>query len=545
MTPFYWANEDVRTGLRRKYFQDSVEDRVRQIGDRAEELMGITGLSDRFYNHMAAGFYSLSTPVWTNFGRHGLPISCNNTYIPDSISGIFEKLAEIAAMTKLGAGTSAWMGDIRPRGAEIATGGTADGPHHFARLFNTAIDVVSQGDTRRGNIALYNSVAHPDIKEWLRFREESSEIQNVSFGVTITDDWMDQMLAGDPDKQDVMAKIIERRYNSGYPYIVFHDTVNRNKPDVYLDNDMVINGSNLCTEIFQPSCEDESFVCCLSSMNLARYEAWKNTDAVEVLVIVLDAVMSEYIIKTANLAHMEAPRRFAIRHRAIGVGSLGLHTALQQAGLAFGTFEARNYDADMHSTISKQALAASQKLAQMFGEPELLEGYGRRNATLIAIAPTTSSSFILGQVSASIEPLMFNYGTLNVAFGKFSWKNPVLQQLLKERDADTDLVWNQILVDGGSVKNVSVLSDHEKAVFATFAEISSKDVLNHAALRQRYIDQGQSINLMIHPMTPAADVLELIIYAWENGIKSLYYQRGKNLAQEAVTDQLHCSMCEA
>lgn len=544
MIPFYWANDDTRTGLRRKYFQDTVEDRVWQIGSHAEDLTGITGLAGQFYRFMAMGCYSLSTPVWTNFGRHGLPISCNNSYAPDSISGIFDKLSEVAAMTKLGAGTSVWMGDIRARGEAIATGGTADGPHHFARLFNTAIDVVSQGDTRRGNIALYNTVAHPDIKEWLRFREEKSEIQNVSFGVTITDEWLGQMLAGDADKQDIMCKIIERRYESGYPYIVFHDTVNRNKPDVYLDKDMVINGSNLCTEIFQPSSEDESFVCCLSSMNLARYDYWKNTNAVEVIVTVLDAVMSEYIDKTEGIPHMEAPRRFAMRHRAIGLGSLGLHSALQEKGLAFGSFEARQYDGEMHRTIQEQALAASQKLAELFGEPELLEGYGRRNATLMAIAPTTSSSFILGQVSPSIEPLMFNYGTIGGALGKFSWKNPVLKKLLAERGYDTDQIWNQILVDGGSVRNVACLSDEEKRLFATFSEIPSKDVLNHASYRQRFIDQGQSLNLMIHPMTPAEDVLELILYAWENGIKSLYYQRGKNLAREAVSDHLHCSMCE-
>jgi ribonucleoside-diphosphate reductase alpha chain len=544
MTPFYWANEATRTGLSRKYFKEPLEERVRAIGDRVEELTGIEGYSDKFFEYMGQGYYSLSTPIWTNLGKEGLPISCNNSYIPDTVNGIFDKLSEVAMMTKMGAGTSAWMGDIRPQGSPISTGGTADGPHQFARLFNTAIDVVSQGDTRRGNIALYTSVAHPDIKEWLRFREETSEIQHVSFGVTITDDWMEEMLAGDVEKQDVMAKIIERRFESGYPYIVFHDTVNSNKPQVYQDKNMVINGSNLCTEIFQPSTVDESFVCCLSSMNLARYDAWKDTDAVEVIIILLDAVMSEYIDKTAGIPHMEAPRRFAIRHRAIGLGSLGLHTALQEKGLIFGTYEARVYDGQMHATIEKQAQAASEMLANRFGTPQIMEGYGRRNATLLAVAPTTSSSFILGQVSPSIEPLMFNYGTLNVAFGKFSWKNPVLKQRLAELGLDTDAIWNQILIDGGSVRNIDI-PDHDKKVFATFSEISSKDVLNHAAYRQRFIDQGQSINLMIHPRTPAGDVLELILYAWRCKVKSLYYQRGQSLAREAVADQLHCSMCEA
>lgn len=549
MTPFEWANEPSRIFMSRGYLLpgQSVEERVADMGMRAQEVLGIPGFATKFVDYMAAGFYSLASPVWANFGQErGLPISCNGSFIGDSISDILYKQAEIGMMTKHGAGTSAYLGAIRPRGSEIKTGGTADGPVHFASLLEQVTDVVSQGNVRRGNCAVYLDVEHPDIEEFLSCREEGSPIQKLSLGVCITDDWMQAMVDGDEEKRALWARILRKRFESGYPYIFWTDAANRGRPQVYKDLGLKIHASNLCTEIMLPSTGDESFVCDLSSMNLARWHDWKNTDAVQVLVAFLDAVMSEYIEKTENVRFMEDARRFAINHRAIGLGVLGWHTLLQSMMLPFESFEAQMLNVEIHKHIAEQARYASESLAYLLGEPPLLSGYGRRNTTLMAIAPTTSSSFILGQVSPSVEPLASNYFTKDLAKGKFTFRNPRLERILEKRAFNTEVVWRSILAKGGSVQHLTdILTDEERAVFKTFGEIPQMAIVQQASARQKYIDQGQSINLMIHPDMPLKDVNKLMIAAWEFGLKSLYYQRSTNPAQELVRNLLECSVCEA
>jgi ribonucleoside-diphosphate reductase alpha chain len=543
----YWLNKDSRKFLERGYLLEgeTPEQRIRDIAEHAEKILKIEGYADKFENYMHRGFYSLSSPVWSNFGRErGLPISCFGSYVPDTMSGILEKTAEVGIMTAQGGGTSGYFGDVRGRGASISTGGQSTGAVHFMELYDKLMNVVSQGNVRRGSFAAYLPVDHPDIEEFLKIRSEGNDIQDMSIGVTVSDEWMKSMLDGDKQKRTIWGLVVKKRFETGYPYVFFEDNVNNQAPKVYKDKGEKIYASNLCSEIMLPSNPAESFVCCLSSLNLLKWDKIEDTDAVEMLVYFLDAVISEFIDKTEGMQFMQAPRRFALNHRALGVGVLGWHSYLQKNMIAFESMEAKMVNGSIWSTIRERADKASVELADQFGEAPILEGYGRRNTTTLAVAPTTSSSFILGQVSPSIEPLNSNYFVKDLAKGKFTFKNPQLRKLLTRKKQNTDEVWRSILVHGGSVQHLDFLDQEEKDVFKTFGEISQKEIVIQASIRQKYIDQGQSLNIMIPPMTKPKEVNELMIFAWEQGIKSLYYQRSANPAQELARSILNCSTCE-
>jgi ribonucleoside-diphosphate reductase alpha chain len=448
-------------------------------------------------------------------------------------------------MTKGGGGTSGYFGDIRGRGAAISSGGVSTGAVHFMEIYDTLMHVVSQGNVRRGSFAAYLPVDHPDIEEFLKIKSEGNPIQDISIGVCVSDEWMKSMLEGDKQKRKVWGDIIKKRFESGYPYVFFSDNANNNAPQVYKDKGMKILHSNLCSEIFLPNKQDESFVCNLASMNLEQWDEWKTTDAVQVMIHFLDAVMTEFIDKTENDKYMQAPRNFAINHRALGLGVLGWHSLLQKKNIAFESMDAKFLNVEVWKFIRSESDKATCDLAQKFGEAPLLKGYGRRNTTTLAVAPTTSSSFILGQVSPSVEPLNSNYYVKDLSKGKFTYKNPYLKSLLNEKGQDTDDVWKSILIKAGSVQHLDFLTQEEKDVYKTFGEISQKEIVIQASQRQKYIDQGQSLNFMIPPNTKPKEVNELMIFAWEMGIKSLYYQRSANPAQELARSILNCKSCEA
>jgi ribonucleoside-diphosphate reductase alpha chain len=548
MADCYWLNDDSRTFLSRGYLQDgqTAEERIRVIAERAEEILGFDGFADRFEEYMLKGWISLSSPIWSNFGtERGLPISCNNSYIEDSIESILMKTAEIGAMTKHGAGTSAYLGDLRPRNSKISGGGTSNGPTHFAELIQTTISVISQSNVRRGSAAIYLPVEHADIEEFLECREEGNPIQHLSLGVTITDAWMESMLSGDKDKRRIWMRILRKRSETGYPYIFFTDTVNRAAPQAYKDKGRRILGSNLCSEIALSSNADESFVCNLSSLNLLHWDDWKDTDLVEIVTWFLDAVMTEYIQKTENIPLLRNAYNFAVRQRALGIGSLGWHSYLQSKMIPFDDAEAFELNVLIHKAMDERSLWASKYLVAAFGEPEMLKGYGVRNVTRLAIAPTTSSSFILGQVSPSIEPLDSNYFTKDLQKGKFTYRNPYLIALLRAHQKDDRETWESILLKGGSVQHLDFLSDRERAVFKTFGEIDQMAIIIQAADRQQHIDQTQSLNIKIHPDTPLRDLHTLMVEGWKLGVKTYYYQRSTNPAQEYVRELLSCAACEA
>jgi ribonucleoside-diphosphate reductase alpha chain len=547
--PFYWLNEESRRFLSRDYLLPGVspEWRIRQIADHAETILGIEGFGDKFYDYMARGWYSLATPVWTNFGLHrGLPISCYGSSIEDDSASILFTASEVGMMTKLGGGTSAYFGKLRPRGAPIRDNGYSNGSFSFAKLFDRMIEVFSQGSTRRGQCAAYIDIEHPDLEEWLWIQREGCDIQLLYWGVCVGNDWLQQMKDGDAEKRRLWAKVLQARSEVGIPYIFFKDNANNSAPEVYKQLGKRIYASNLCTEIMLPASADESFVCCLSSLNLLHYDEWKDTDAVETMVFFLDAVMEDFIRRVEGIPFMQRAYNFAVRHRALGLGVLGWHSLLQSKRIPIESMDAYRLNVEVFRTIRDRAYNASMDLARRFGEPEYLKGTGRRNATLLAIAPTKSSSFILGQVSPSIEPFMSNYHVKDLAKVKTTFKNPYLQQVLRERGKDTDEVWQSIAAHDGSVQHLDFLSDEERDTFKTFSEISQMTLVQQAVQRQAYIDQGQSLNLMIHPETPVRDINLLLLRAAELGIKSLYYQYSVNAAQEFNRELLlSCRVCEA
>ena len=544
---FAWLNEDSRLFLQRGYLLEGTTalDRIRYIAEHAERKLGIEGYADKFFHYMARGYFSLSSPIWSNFGLdRGLPISCFGSYIGDSIHEIMETTAEVGMMSKIGGGTSGYFGDIRPRGSSIRNNGKSDGSFNFSKLFDTVIDVISQGTSRKGQFAGYIDIEHGDINEWLDIHTEGNPIQLMYYGVCVGHEWLESMKAGDPYKRQLWAKLLQRKTETGIPYLFFKDNANAGLPDVYKDKNMTVHASNLCTEIMLPSSSDESFVCCLSSMNLLYFDEWKDTDAPEVLTYFLDVVMSEFIEKSNEIPFLHRANKFARRHRALGLGVLGWHSYLQANNIAFDSFQAMQKNNEIFRTLQEKTLKASKELAQRFGEPEILKGYGRRNTTLMSIAPTKSSSFILGSVSPSVEPFKSNFYVKDLAKIKTIYKNPFLEKLLKEKGLDNEEIWESILHNDGSVQHLTQLTDEEKEIFKTFSEISQLSVIQQAAQRQKYIDQGQSINIMVHPATPAKDLNQLYLTAEELGLKSIYYQYSMSAAQVFNRNLLSCSSCE-
>jgi ribonucleoside-diphosphate reductase alpha chain len=546
MKEYYWLNSESELFLKRGYLVEgeSPKQRILDIANKAEVILGVKNFATKFENYMARGFYSLSSPIWANFGRErGLPISCFSSYVPDNMEGILYKVGEVGIMSKMGGGTSGYFGDIRARGTPISSGGSATGVHHQLTVFESLVNYVSQGNVRRGSFAAYLPIDHPDIEEFLHIRSDGDSIQNLSIGVCVSDEWMENMVEGDAEKRKIWGKVIKKRFESGYPYIFYTDNANKGAPDVYRDKNAKIHNSNLCSEIMLPTNPTESFVCNLSSLNLERWDELVETDAIQTMTYFLDAVMTEFIDKTDGVEFMEHPRNFAIRHRALGIGVLGWHSYLQSNNIPFESITARAKNKRIFRTISERTKEASRKLAELFEEPEMLSGYGLRNTTTMAIAPTTSSSFILGQVSPSIEPLNSNYFVKDLAKGKFTYRNPYLQKIFDEKGLGED-AWRSVLQHGGSVQHLSELSQDEKDVFKTFGEITQNEIVTQAADRQKFIDQGQSLNIMIPPNTKPKDVNDLMMYAWKNGIKSLYYQRSANPAQELARNINNCAVCE-
>ena len=556
--PFKWLNENSRKFLAAGYIGEGLcaEERIANIAKRAEGILQMPGFAEKFYYYMSEGYYSLASPVWSNFGKErGLPISCFGSHIDDDIGNILYTQSEVGMMSKLGGGTSGYFGKIRHRGAAIKNNGEASGAVHIMRLFESMVDVVSQGSVRRGRFSPYLPIDHADIMEFLEIGSEGNPIQELTHGVTVTNDWMQDMIDGDVEKRTVWAKVLQSRGEMGYPYIFFTDNANNGAADVYKDKELPIYASNLCTEIMLPSDHNWSFVCVLSSINLLHFDKWKDTDAVETMVYFLDAVITEFLEKLESYKNsddredrqtflfMERAYNFAKENRALGMGTLGWHSLLQSKMLPFDSQGAYDLNSEVFKTLKEYSYKASEHLAQKFGEPELLKGYGRRNATLNAIAPTTSSAFILGQVSQGIEPIWSNIYVKDIAKIKTTIKNPFLVKLLEEKGMDSPEVWRDIRDRDGSVQHLDFLSKNEKDTFKTYSEIDQLVIIYQAANRQNHIDQGQSLNIIVHPDTPTKEINKIHITAWKLGLKSLYYQHSMNAAQK-FKQKKECESCE-
>lgn len=536
---YYWLNDESRLFLSRGYISETPEQRIKDIANKAEEYLKIDGFAVKFEDYMARGFYSLSTPVWINFGKEkGLPISCYGSNIDDTLDSILNAGREIGMMSKYGGGTSAYLGNIRARGSKISTGGTADGPVHYARVYDTVVDVCKQSEARRGACAVWLPVEHDDIMEFLDIGTEGNPIQNLQYGITVTDNWINDMKGGDPTKRKIWAKIIQRRNEFGFPYIMFKDNSNNNSP--YKELGLDITASNLCSEIQLPTDSLNSFVCCLGSLNLVHWDEIKDSDAIEVYVMFLNAVMDEFILKSSKMAGMKRANRFASQHRAIGLGVMGYHSLFQSKLVPFESLMAKQLNNQIFKILKEKSDATSRYLFEEKGYKSLRDGYA--NTTLIAIAPTKSSSFIHGQVSMGIEPIKSNYFIKDLAKSKTIYKNPFLEIELDKYGLNTPEVWESILKKDGSVQHLDFPT---KEVFKSFIEISPKELILQAAQRQKYIDQSQSLNLMIHPSVPAKDINQLYLYAHEEGVKTLYYQFSQSSAQSFARNINECVSCEA
>jgi ribonucleoside-diphosphate reductase alpha chain len=547
---FEWLNKEARKFLSRGYLLEgqTPEERIRQIANKAEEYLGIPGYADKFYDYMGKGYFSLSSPVWSNYGlERGLPVSCFGSYIEDSMESILYGHAENGMLMKGGGGTSGYFGELRGRGALIKNNGESSGAVHFMRMYDTLSSVVSQGSVRRGFFSAYLPIEHPDADEFLDIGTEGNPIQGLTHGITVTDAFLEKVKAGDKDARKLWAKVLQRRSELGYPYILFTDNINNNKPDVYKDKNMTIYASNMCSEIALPSNPDETFTCVLSSINLLHWDEIKETDAIEVLTYFLDTVVTEFINKTEGKQYHKRARNFAMRHRALGLGVLGWHSYLQSKMVSFESRTASKTNLEIAKLLKERTYKASAELAVKYGEPELLKGYGRRNATLMAIAPTKSSSSILGQVSQSVEPEFSNFYVKDLAKSKTTIKNPYLKVVLKKYDKDTEEIWDSIQKADGSVQHLKFLTQEEREVFKTFAEINPHAIIDQAAVRQEYIDQAQSINLMMPSSVPVKEINALMLYAHDMGIKTLYYQFGMSQAQELSRKKVMnegCVSCE-
>ena len=497
-------------------------------------------LYDDLFTCLWNGWLGLASPVAANFGTsRALPISCYSVHLSDSVSSIYSHLKEVAQLSKNGGGVGIYMGDVRPAGAPISGGGKSTGIVPWAQQYDLAARVVSQGGVRRGSFAIYLPIDHPDVPELLRAKDHGKgdprKFVDSNVALTISDDWVESMIAGDTQKQELFGEVLKTRMISGSPYLVFIDNANRQNPECYVERGLSVKTSNLCSEIFLHTDEHHSFVCVLSSLNLSRYDdfsGWKSPTTgrtvPQLAIHLLDAVVSEFIRKAEPKVGLGRSVRFAQKSRALGLGTMGLHTLYQKRGLPFKSQQARDLNIETHEWIRRESETASRELAAKFGEPEWCVGSGMRHTHLTAVAPTRTNSVISGAFSQGIEPIDSNYFVAKQAKGTYVRKNPVLEKLFCDRGID-DSIWEQILKAKGSVQELDCLSDVEKEVFQTAREIDQFELVKQAADRQPFICQGQSLNLFVDPEADPAYIMRLHLAAWKNGLKSLYYLKSSSL----------------
>lgn len=507
---------------------------------------------NRFFDVMWKGWLCPSSPVVSNMGtERGLPISCYSIHCHDSVDGIFQKNHELAMLSKNGGGVGVYLGGIRGRGVGIKGNGKSEGVIPWAKVFDTTTVVTSQGGVRRGSSALYLDIEHIDVTEFLQIRRPVGDVNrrclNINHALCVSDEWMKSMLEGDEEKRLLWKEVLKARVETGEPYLFFKDSTNNQNPNCYKDKGLTVSLSNLCSEICLYTDPDHSFVCCLSSLNLVRYDEWKDSDLVNVAVRFLDAVLSEYIVKSENIPGLGPSRLSAIKGRALGIGVLGWHTLLQEKSIAFDSFDAMQLNARIFKGMREKADEETAKLAAELGEPEWCKGHNRRNTHTLAVAPTVSNSIIAGGNSAGIEPISANIYSQQSAKGTFIRKNPTLEKLLEAKGKDDKDVWKSIIENDGSAQHLSFLTDHEKAVFLTAREINQHAIIKQAGQRQRWIDQGQSVNLFFSSNSDPKYIHEVHIAAWEAGLKSLYYLRTTGVIKGDLASRSkdECAACEA
>jgi ribonucleoside-diphosphate reductase alpha chain len=486
-------------------------------------------LESKFFKYIWNGWIGLASPVLSNTGTdRGLPISCFGIDTPDSVRGIGLTNAELMKLTALGGGVGISVSRIRPRGTQITGNGKSEGVVPWCKIYDSAIIATNQGSVRRGAASVNLDINHPDIKEFMQIRrpkgDPNRQCLNLHQCVVVDDAFMRRLQDREGDAMETWLEILKTRVETGEPYIMFKDNVNKNNPLAYAMNNLDVTMTNICTEITLHTDEEHSFICCLSSLNLAKYDEWKDTDVVETSIRFLDGVMQEFIDKSNGKDSMIRTHRHALKGRALGLGVMGWHSFLQKKGLPFNSIASTAWTHTLFSDIRQKAEATSRELAKEYGEPVWCKGTGMRNTHLLAIAPTVSNSR-LNSCSAGIEPIPANIYTFNGAKGTFIVKNKELECLLESKGLNNENIWDQILADNGSIQNLSGLTEEEKEVFLTFSEVNQLELVRQSAIRQKYIDQTQSLNLCFDPTDSPKWINQCHMEAWKLGVKTLYYLR--------------------
>ena len=512
--------------------------------------LGRPEMTEIFFEYIWQGWLCLASPVLANTGTdRGLPISCFGIDVADSIIDIGQKNLEMMLLAKHGGGVGIGINQIRPAGAEIKMNGTSDGVVPFCKIYDSTILATNQGAVRRGAASVNINIEHDDFDEWLEIREPKGDVNRQSLNIhqcaVIGDKFMRKLVGGDENARTRWGKLLQKRKATGEPYILFKGNTNKSNPPAYKDHSLKVHMTNICSEIVLHTDENHSFVCCLSSLNLAKYDEWKNTNIIYDSIWFLDGVLEEFIQRAKHRKGFENSVRSAEKGRALGLGVLGWHTYLQEKGLPFEGLLSQYETRRIFSQIKIESERASMDLATSFGEPLWCIGIGMRNTHLRAIAPTVSNSKLGGNVSPGIEPWAANVFTDQSAKGTFIRKNPTLGKLLKKKKLDTKEIWDKILEDGGSVQGLKDLTDEEKEVFKTFKEINQLELVRQAGVRQQYIDQSVSLNLAFPSEATPKWINKVHLDAWEKGIKTLYYMRTESvlrgdIANNAMQDCVSC-----
>lgn len=538
-----WMTQEAVDTLSRGYLYRGETPRgmFERVAATAARILNYPEIESDIFEMFWKGYMGGASPVLSNLGTgRGLPVSCFGVNISDSVGSIYSHLKEVAALSKNGGGVGAYFGNIRPAGSPISSGGKSTGIVPWMRQYDQCAAVVSQGGVRRGSFALYLPIDHPDLPEVLRTKDHSQgdprDFIDSNIAVVITDEWVESMLAGDREKQRLFGEVLKARMISGSPYMTFIDNVNRANPQCYVERGLKVQHSQLCNEITLYNDENHTYTCVLSSLNLALWDEWKDwrgastgKSVPELAIYFLDAVNEEFITKAERLPSMGRAIRFARKSRALGLGTMGLHALYQSKLLPFESQEARRLNEETHSFIKEKALKASREMAVRYGEPEWCEGSGLRHTHLLAIAPTKSNSVICGAGSEGVEPMEANYYVAKGAKGTFVRKNKYLECYLEGLGRNTDEVWESIMEFRGSVQHLGFLDDRAKDIFKTAREINQFELVRQASVRQRYVCQGQSLNLFVDPESTPEYLFKLHLSAWRGGLKGLYYLKSSSM----------------
>jgi len=517
-------------------------------------------LSETFFEYIWKGWLCLASPVLSNTGTdRGLPISCFGVDVADSIYDIGMKNLEMMLLAKHGGGVGIGLNMIRPAGANITGNGTSDGTVPFCKIYDSTILATNQGSVRRGAASVNINIDHPDFEEWLEIREPKGDVNRQSLNLhqcaVVGDKFMRRLDNGDQEARRLWGKLLQKRKATGEPYILFKGNTNKSNPTAYKKHGLKVHMTNICSEITLHTDESHSFVCCLSSLNLAKYDEWKGTNLIYDATWFLDGVLEEFIQKSKGKVGFHNSVRSAEKGRALGLGVLGWHTYLQEKGLPFEGLLAQYETRKIFSQIKIESERASRAMAEIFGEPLWCVGTGLRNTHLRAIAPTVSNSKLSGNVSPGIEPWAANVFTEQSAKGTFIRKNPTLKKILRKNKIDNERIWLKILKDGGSIQGLKQLENithgpHDipvKEIFKTFKEINQLELVNQAGIRQQYIDQSVSLNLAFPSEATPKWLNKVHIAAWKKGIKTLYYMRTESVLRGDIADQAmdeNCLACD-